>query len=283
MWSVTMTLRFALLGLSVSLLGCFSSKPPRCDANKTCFAADALGCCEGRGTEVSVCDACPSGMIERSECRVTGCDDPCEVPLDCRQDLGEGCCGAPVFSESCDVCPMGSRPASECSAGFVPTCGCAETVDSDAGAPADAGPAERPADPAPPVMCYRDLGEGCCGDLVGEPTRCGCPEGSILEYECSSFPAPGLVPPAEVCRAVISDGCCGGIVERNACSGECPAGSVPESSCAEINDGGGAEPPEDMAWSCYTVDASGCCGELVPPSSCTGLCPPGTSSECLFC
>lgn len=282
-----------LTALSVSLLGCFSSKPPRCDATKTCFAADALGCCDGRGTEVSVCDGCPSGMIERTECRVSGCDDPCDVPLDCRQDLGDDCCGAPVFSESCDVCPRGSRPASECAAGFIPTCGCAETVDSDAGGPPFDGGAGRPADDAdiaePPSACFQDLGEGCCGGYVGEPTTCGCPMGSTHEYECTSFVAgDAIVPPMEVCRAVISEGCCGGIVERNACTFECPAGSVPESVCGEINDsGGGAEPPDDEARPapipCWEIDESGCCGAEVAPSSCTGLCPPGTSSECLFC
>lgn len=271
-----------LASLSVSLLGCFSSNPPRCDADKTCFAADALGCCDGAGTDVSVCDACPSGMIERSECRVAGCEDPCDVPLDCRQDVGDGCCGAPVFSESCDVCPMGSRPASTCSAGFLPACGCAETVDRDAGRPAE--------DIAEPISnCFQDLGEGCCGGYVGEPTSCGCPTGSIQEYECTSFAVmDALVPPAENCRAVISEGCCGGVVERNACTLECPIGSVPESVCGEINDsGGGAEPPGDEArpapLPCYEIDDSGCCGEMVPASSCTGLCPPGTSSECFFC
>lgn len=278
-------MRYVMLAsLSISLLGCFSSKPPRCEATKTCFAADSLGCCDGAGTEVSVCDACPGGMIERASCRVTGCEDPCEEPLNCVQDLGDGCCGAPVFSESCDVCPMGSRPAAECAAGFIPTCGCAEATADGAGPPAEADIAE------PPAACFQDLGEGCCGSYVGEPTTCGCPTGSIYEYECVSFvAADAIVPPMEDCRAVISEGCCGGIVERNACSLECPAGSVVESACGEINDSsGGAEPPDgDEARPapipCYEIDESGCCGDIVPASSCTGLCPPGTSSECFFC
>ena len=274
-----------LASLSISLLACFSSRPPRCDANKTCFAADSLGCCEGRGTEVSVCDACPSGMIERTECRVSGCEDPCDEPLNCVLDLGEDCCGAPVFSESCDVCPRGSRPARECAAGFVPTCGCAEATDSDAGAPPDAGagrPADEDAIAEPPSACFQDLGEGCCGGYVGEPTRCGCPAGSIYEYECVSFPiGDPIVPPMEVCREVIGPGCCGGIVERNACTFECPAGSVVESECGEINESGDMARPAPLT--CYEVDASGCCGELVEPSACTGMCPPGSSPECFFC
>ena len=275
---------FVLASLSISLLGCFNSRPPRCDATKTCFAADSLGCCDPGGTEVSVCDACPDGMIERASCRVAGCDDPCEEPLNCVQDLGEGCCGAPVFSDSCDVCPMGSRPAAECAAGFVPTCGCAEaTRDGGAGRPAE------DADLAPPAACFQDLGEGCCGGYVGEPTRCGCPEGSVYEYECGSFAVmDAFRPPLENCREVVFDGCCGAIVERNACSLECPIGSIEESVCGEISDaGGGAEPPDDEArpapLPCWEIDESGCCGAEVAPSACTGLCPPGSSPECFFC
>ncbi len=282
-----------LASVSLSLVGCFSSKSTRCDATKTCFAADSLGCCDGRAAEVSVCEACPSGMIERSECRVTGCEERCEVPLNCRQDLGDDCCGAPVFTESCEVCPAGSRPVSECTAGFIPTCGCPETVESDAGAPLpDAGADRRPSPDAgaaePPAACFTDLGEGCCGEYVGEPTSCGCPTGSIFEYECTGFPAPGLLPPTEACREVLFEGCCGGIVERNACSGACPAGSVEESRCGEINDrsGGGAPPSEDEARPapipCYEVDELGCCGAEVEPSACTGSCPPGTTTDCIF-
>lgn len=293
--------------LAVSALlagGCFSSKSNRCDARKTCFAADALGCCDGSSVEVSACDACPSGMIERSECRVAGCDDPCEIPLNCVQDLGESCCGAPVFSESCDTCPMGSRPATSCG-GFVPECGCFETTLIP---PEDDG-ADREAPRRSDVDCYVDLGEGCCGNLAGTEGECGCAVGTVPQYECANFAVEGDADffPVEVCRLNFGEGCCGDIVERNACSGECPAGSVVESACDRFRPGSDArpaEPPMDepadppadagvpdagaddagapIRAVCYEVDADGCCGAEVEIDFCTGECPPGSTMDCAF-
>lgn len=295
----TLTLLSAAFALLTA--GCFSSKPPRCDAQKTCFAADSLGCCTGSGVDVSVCEACPEGRIERTECRTSGCDDPCEVPLNCVQDLGDACCGAPVFSESCDVCPMGSRPASTCGS-FVPECGCAEATLLP---PEDE--ADREAPRRPPVECYENLGDGCCGNVVGSEGECGCPAGTVTLEECGSFASPDAFFPAEVCRLNFGMGCCGDVVERNACSGECPAGSVIESECDRFRTGGGEAPPSDPADPpeedagpadagvpeadagappiravCYEVDADGCCGAEVEIDFCTGDCPPGSTMDCAF-
>lgn len=238
-------------------------------------------------------------MIERTECRVSGCEDPCEVPLNCVLDLGEGCCGAPVFSERCDVCPMGSRPASSCG-GFVPGCGCAEATlippEDDAEAPR-----------RPPAECYEDFGGGCCGNAIAVEGECGCPAGTVLFGECSNFASDDAFFPAEACRVTFGEGCCGEVVERNSC-GECPAGTVDESACDRFRPSGGEAPPSDPADPpadagsdggdagvpesdagappiravCYEVDADGCCGAEVEIDFCTGECPPGSTMDCFF-
>jgi len=272
--------------LAVLALGCSNSHttpPDRCDMTKVCLVTDALGCCDGRGSEVSVCDVCPSGTVERVACRTAGCADPCTGATPrpsgggadiapaarCYQDMGSGCCGDEIFGgDVCGFCPAGSVSEYECS-GFAPACGCGMTerpapiVDagplptdagvppSDAGVPpSDAGvlPSDAgvlPADAGTPVPdpmpldeCYTDLGPGCCGAYVGPSTECGCPPGSVTQSTCTAYSAGTAEPPVSdvpafraPCRALLTDGSCGDVIEPNAC-GECPAESVPEWECA---------------------------------------------------
>ncbi|NOY91484.1 MAG: hypothetical protein GXP55_09760 [Deltaproteobacteria bacterium] len=280
--------------LALPMLGCSNSHsvpPDRCDMTKVCLVTDTLGCCDGRGSEVSVCDVCPSGTVERADCRTAGCADPCTSPTRrpsgpgedigpaarCYQDMGSGCCGDQIFGgDVCGYCPAGSVSEYEC-AGFAPACGCGTTTrpapappseepvsdagvpptdagvpraDSgvpraDSGVPSDAGvpPSDAaipPSDAGPPRAldeCYTDLGPGCCGAYVGAPSECGCPPGSVTQSTCTAYSAgTGAEPPSDVpafraaCRAILTDGGCGDIVEPNAC-GDCPAGSVPEWDC----------------------------------------------------
>ncbi len=293
MGALAFLLSFPLLG------GCFSSGgtpdggvdagpdvDERCRAQKMCAAVDAIGCC-GAPQAVSVCDPCPTGTIEQAECRTAGCNE-CDAPLICHRELEAGCCGVRVGNTSCNVCPEGSMPVDDCGEHF-PACGCGPEFDArpapgvpvrppdagmpDASAHADAAPfdAGRP-------ECREDLGDGCCGAFVTYESECGCPRGSIHETECTGSIGDGIILPSVSCFQDLGGGCCGGFVEPNACSGECPAGTLDESSCAAHQSGDAPAEAPPIAL-CHQDLGAGCCGDMVPLDAC-GACPEGSTQEC---
>lgn len=253
------------------MIGCFTvtDPPDRCAERQVCAPVDSLGCCDGVGTEISVCDMCPTGTVTETSCRTAGCTMGCETPIACRVDVGAGCCGDVVFTTSCDTCPAGSVAASTCTGEF-PSCGCDDTRRIRA-------PDESPALPLPD--CRVDLGNGCCGDLAGSQGECGCAPGTILEEECGQFDndiSPGIVAPS--CFENLGGGCCGGGIAPAAC-GMCPAGSIPGSECAPM--AGAPEPDPDPARpiappaGCREDLGGGCCGGDVVANVC-GMCPTGS-------
>lgn len=258
--------------LPVFLFGCFTASTTpedRCLERQVCAPVDSLGCCDGVGSEISVCESCPAGTVTESSCRTTGCTTGCETPIACRVDVGAGCCGDAVFTTSCDTCPAGSVPADSCTDSF-PSCGCDDARRIRA-------PEE---DPAPPPACRADLGNGCCGEIVGSEGMCGCAPGSIRESDCGQIDgdaeAPGIIAPS--CFADLGGGCCGDSVDSVAC-GMCPEGSVPASECAPM-----AGAPEDPArpimppeFQCREDLGGGCCGGDVAANIC-GMCPAGSIS-----
>lgn len=265
----TLALAFPLL-----LAGCFvASTPDRCEETRVCMAANGLGCCDGAGIDVSVCETCPAGTVETYMCRTTGCDT-CTDPVSCRIDFGEGCCGDAVFASTCDACPAGSVLADSCTADFPAECGCPGTIGPFV-PPSDGRPAEDAI--APPSNCVEDLGDGCCGAFVTADTACGCPPGTRYEYECTMFGG-GIAPPSS-CRTDLGGGCCGAAVEANACTAMCPAGSIPAELCEAQ-----AAPARPAPLDCFVLLADGCCSTEIAEADACGVCPEGTSSECLdFC
>lgn len=263
----------ATLALALGCSNSHTAPPDRCDMTKVCLVTDSLGCCDGRGSEVSVCDACPGGTVERLECRTSGCDDPCTGtpssdasgdsarirPPDedtdfapaarCYEDMGSGCCGDEIFGgDVCGSCPAGSVEEWSCS-NFAPECGCGGGItgirppgDEEPGAPdagAPAPPDELP--PLPPEECYADLGGGCCGAYVGAPTECGCPAGSVAQSTCGAYSA-----------------------------GTSPDGEVPPMPPGEDEPGFFA--------GCRSILVDGTCGDFAEPNVC-GDCPADSVSE----
>jgi len=241
--------RFFLLvfaGLGALSVSCGSShqRQDRCAATQECFAVNDLGCCSGTATTISVCEGCPSGTVPRGECRTSGCDEqPCsdaerrpgsgdgiaEPPRECREDLGGGCCGDPVYDgRVCGRCPAGTMETYAC-ATFAPECG---TCGGE-GVPAPAPPiADAGAFDLPPSPCFRDLGKGCCLTGDTQPVdRCGgCPEGRIQELACTGFARDFTAAYIPGCRE-FTTGCCGDWVPLNPCDGTCPPGSIADWEC----------------------------------------------------
>ncbi len=288
----------------------------RCAMVRECFPADSIGCCGASATRVSVCDACPVGMVERRTCRTAGCTDPCmsgsivatdsgagalPAAVTCFVDTGPGCCGEQVFhADMCGACPTGSKPASMCTS--LPDI-CNSRCD-EAGVPAMPGPGSSIADPAP-TMCMRQLSQTCCGDFVTTADPCGqCPMGSVPMTECMAFPS--SAPPSVTCRQDYGGGCCGGATPADACGTGCAWGGTPESACTDTmitdggmtdagpSDGGAMEPPPDGGAgvppppipappTCRMDLGMGCCGEIVPMGACSPYTCPAGSVESYSC
>lgn len=290
----------ALLAMPLVWFGCFTSGGGECSI--VCADLNRLGCCGELRTEVACDAACPSGMIEETMCRTSGCET-CDQPVDCYGNRGTGCCDPSDHVESCGACPAGYTPMAQCTDEF-PACECGGESGDRIGPPMgvtcyeDAGSgccgtarefqcgdcppgwlssAEcvdsgggQPM-PVPPVGCRVDEGGGCCGAYVAT-NACGtCPSGAIWEYECGTADMPAME-----CFIDEGGGCCGAVVAATIC-GMCPEGSVESSRCVappEVP----IEPPSE----CYEVDDAGCCGDSVMRNQC-GLCPPGSSEVCAFC
>ncbi len=263
----------ALLVASVLLAACGGSShggdddddDDRCAMVRECFPAESVGCCGATATRVSVCDACPMGMLQRTSCRTTGCTNPCmsssiiapdsgsagrpAPAVTCFVDNGPGCCGAQVFNaDMCGACPMGSKAASQCTTP-AEMCACGgSSADPAPGGGAPAEPVPGPGSNIQPAseMCFQQLSSTCCGMYVGVQDSCGrCPAGSVPSSQCTSFPSDADRPAAPRCRADHGGGCCGDIVAGDACGTGCPTGAILETSCTdfESTDGGTAEPP----------------------------------------
>lgn len=257
-------MRFSSFSIQVALLalsffaGCFSSGGGN-ECTLICAEADNIGCCTDFRMEVACDEGCPSGLIEESMCRTSGCA-MCDSPLECFGDRGTGCCDPSDVVEVCNGnCPAGYTPASECTEEF-PACECGGREDEDF---------------LPPelITCYQDTGGGCCG--IAQDFDCGvCPDGWLSELNCVAFGSDLRPIPPLGCRVDEGGGCCGAYVSTNAC-GTCPPGSVYETEC-EVG-----EMPEPAT--CYYLDDGGCCGEQVAPTTCGG-CPEGAvrEGECTF-
>ena len=258
----------------LAFAGCFTgtSEPDPCADTRRCVAADEVGCCVGAGRDISVCqDSCPADMIEETECRMAGCGMGCETPLWCRVDYGSSCCGETVFTTSCDACPAGSVEASACAADYPAECGCGGIIRAFRAPDAEGAIAAT-------LECFEDLGGGCCGAFV-VLSSCGeCPAGTLDQFNCD-MAADRIAPPAVTCREDLGGGCCGSEVAPNACSAECPAGSIEASSCEDISAGDRAFPGPAA---CFLLNAEGCCGEPVAATAC-GVCPEGATSICDPC
>lgn len=254
--------------------GCFTGEPEPdpCAETRRCVSADALGCCDGGGREVSVCqDSCPAGTIEENACRTAGCGMGCDTPLSCRVDYGSACCGEAVFTTSCDACPAGSVEASTCTADYPAECGCD-------GIRAFRPPADQEA-VAPPSECFEDLGGGCCGAFVSAAVCGACPSGTVDQFTCDMMSGDRFAPPPVSCREDLGGGCCGAEVAPNACTAGCPAGSVEASTCEDVSADRAAFPEPAI---CFELTSDGCCGEPVEASACGG-CPDGASTTCDAC
>ncbi len=275
-----------LVSLLMAVGGCFNSSGNggECDATRMCRVADSLGCCDGGGTEVSVCEPCPSGTVDSTMCRTAGCGPMCDDPVACRTDYGSGCCGDAVAALDCDTCPAGSVVATSCAMDFPFECGCDSSErpmpmpEPDPVPEPDPAPQPEPA-PAPPISCHVNLGDGCCGEAVGPMNSSCCPMGTIPSYECGTFEGIRRIPTP--CRIDLGGGCCGEMSSANACTGECPEGSILESACTALT--GGPE-PGGLVPLCVEIDPMGCCGEYVAPDAC-GQCPAGAGYEgdCMRC
>lgn len=273
-----MHLRHTILFAVLCSVGCFQSHPIGDDDAcplRDCFAVDAIGCCS-EPMRVSACELCPTGTVEQSACRVSGCGTPtCEFPLECRQDFGDGCCGAAVFNESCAICPGGSVSARECVADYPDECGCDDTIR-----------------PLVPPGCYADLGGGCCDYGIMVPLNsCGlCPAGSLGEFECTFAGGP----PMDTCFEDLGDGCCGAPTMTNAC-GFCAPGNLSEEECAAMagapmDDEADPAPgrpidPEEPPRPECRVDLrdmrDGLCGCVVDEElNACGECPAGSTLDC---
>ncbi|MEM7608442.1 MAG: hypothetical protein AAF411_24065, partial [Myxococcota bacterium] len=196
--------------------------------------ADVGGACCGDTVFNTSCDSCPAGSIPQTSCignfpTDCGCDDgrrrfipppidggaggapiadaglmP-EPPSTCFEDLGGGCCGAPVAMGPCG-CPAGTLIDDEC---------------SDFG-----GAGDRIVE-----SCRVGTEGGCCGAFV-EPNACGiCPEGTVRESLCGD--AGGEPRPFIECRIDVGGGCCGEVVSPDSCGG-CPLGSVTSDFCDAV-------------------------------------------------
>lgn len=272
---------FMLAGLALSACG-DDVVDDRCQMTRACFPQDEFGCCGTSTFSLTVCEPCPGGQVEQSECRVSGCE-ACEDI--CRPMLEEeGCCGsarraAGNASAGCE-CPEGTVADAMCDAVF-PACGCGDEfapmsvppqadplppiAPPDAGSPPspDGGAAFDVARPRP--MCRLDLGGGCCGESTAEVEACGCRTGTIPENECTD----GTF---IQCFADLGSGCCGAEVASCGLT-ECPEGSSSGAECGMRAPEPGDAPP--MIAECATDLVDACCGDPVEANAC-GTCPAGS-------
>lgn len=254
-------MRALILILLVPMVGCFESHFGSCTETRACIRVDAIGCCTvGRPSLVAVCDSCPVGTVEVDACRSGGCELLCDEPMECRTDLGAGCCGD-VVPGGCEACPAGSVSVDSCT-GINLECDC--------------GGMRR--FPLPEMLCLREVAGGCCDpsdSIVALP--CGCPEGYISEDACS-FNGGG---PAIDCYSDRGNGCCGAPVESFC--GVCPAGSTGECSAvfqeeSKDSDGAPQEPPRP---DCREDLGDGVCGCVQDFNAC-GQCFEGSTLDCEF-
>lgn len=271
-----------LAGLALSACG-DDDVEDRCRMTRACLPQDEFGCCGTSTFSLTVCEPCPGGQVEQSECRVSGCE-ACEDI--CRPMLEEeGCCGSARravgnASAGCE-CPEGTVADAMCDAVF-PACGCGPefapmSVPPQADplppiAPPDAGSSGGPPSDAgaradfarPRAMCAVDLGEGCCGAWTVEVEECGCRTGTIPMDECTGETAP--------CYADLGSGCCGAQVAACGLT-ECPEGSSSGEECSMRAPENGEAPP--MIAECATDLVDACCGDPVEANAC-GTCPTGS-------
>jgi hypothetical protein len=253
--------RALLLILLVPLAGCFESHFGSCTETRACIRVDAIGCCTvARPTLVAVCDACPDGTVEVDACRSGGCEVVCDEPMQCREDLGAGCCGDEVPG-GCEACPAGSVTVGSCESEF-PECGCDEMRRFPV--PGD-------------TLCFSQITEACCdsGDAV-PALMCGCPDGYLAESSCTFD---GDIIETE-CYRDLGNGCCGE-AELSLC-GVCPAGTLLD--CAAVIEAGkdrAGGAPQEPPRECLIEMDDGVCGCPIDFDAC-GQCPAGSTQDCSF-